>query len=382
MKLAFEVCKLIENIYGPGKVALHRPVFSDLETLYLAECIKSNFVSSVGKYVSDFENMFAEYCNSERAVACVNGTAALHSALVVNNVQAGSQVLSQALTFVATANAITYCGAEPIFIDVDLDTLGMSPSALRAWLDEYTEIGPDGAINKRSGKQISACVPMHTFGIPCRVKEILEICEEYGIPLIEDAAESLGSRIDGKHVGNFGVAGVFSFNGNKVITTGGGGMIVTNVTEIADRLKHLTTTAKQPHAYEYYHDEIGFNYRLPNLNAAVGVAQMKSLDRILDCKREVAAIYDHFFNDRDVRFIQPCEGTIANNWLNAIVLDNKFQRDEFLRITNSMGIMTRPIWNLLSELPMYQSCENDGLQNSKWLVDRVVNLPSSVPELV
>lgn len=381
MKLAFELCELVSEIYGPGAVALHRPVFSELETEYLADCIRSNFVSSVGQYVSDFEDIFAEYCQSEKAIACVNGTTALHAALVVNGVQSGSEVLTQAVSFVATANSIAYCGAEPIFIDVDLDTLGMSPNALRSWLDKYAEIGPTGVINKRSRKEISACVPMHTFGIPCRVQEILQICNEYNIPLIEDAAESLGSRTDGKHVGNFGTTGVFSFNGNKIITTGGGGMIVTSETEIALRLKHLTTTAKKSHPYEYYHDEIGFNYRLPNLNAAVGVAQMMVLDKILERKKDVAARYYKFFDERDVNLIRPSTGSISNNWLNAIVLNCRKERDEFLKITNDAGVMTRPIWALLSELPMYRSCQNDGLMNSKWLSDRVVNIPSSVPRL-
>ena len=371
----------VREVYGAGEIQLHRPVFSGNELLYLSECITSNFVSSVGSRVNEFEETVSNFVGSKKAIACVNGTSALHVALHSIGVKCETQVLTQALTFVATANAISYCGAEPVFIDVDSDTLGMSPEALRVWLQANTSIKNKKLINKNSGKEILACLPMHTFGFPCRIKEISEICYEYGIQLIEDAAESLGSYFNSKHTGTFGRAGIFSFNGNKIITTGGGGLVVTDDEELAVQIKHLTTTAKKPHAYDYFHDEVGFNYRMPNINAAIGVAQIEKLPDILKEKADVAKIYSKFFEQVSINFIRPLNKANANNWLNAIILNDQKERDSFLQVTNNNGILTRPIWNLLSELPMYKKCENDGLSNSRWLVERVVNIPSSVPNL-
>jgi len=373
--------RLLKQTYQEDNILLHRPVFSHREVNYLTECIKSNFVSSVGERVVEFENLIANYVGVRRAVACVNGTAALHVALKAVGVSLGSQVITQALTFVATSNAINYCGADPVFIDVDIDSLGMSPKALQAWLDDNVTVEAGQTINKHNGKIISCCLPMHTFGMPCRIKEIAEICMSFGIPLVEDTAESLGSRVENQHTGTFGVAAAFSFNGNKTITTGGGGMIVTNDIELADKLMHLTTTAKHPHTFEYFHDEVGYNYRLPNINAAMGVAQMEILDQILERKSKLAATYKHFFSEKGITFVEPINGSVSNNWLNAIILNNRAERDQFLQVTNDSGVMTRPIWNLMTDLPMYSMCQNDGLRNSRWLVDRVVNIPSSVPSI-
>lgn len=372
---------LVKSLYNSDIVPLHRPVFSHREVEYLTECISTNFVSSVGKQVINFENQVANFVGVKRGVACASGTAALHAALKGLGVSSNSQVITQALTFVATSNAISYCGAEHIFVDVDIDTLGMSPTALKSWLQENVIVEANKAINKYNGKIISCCLPMHTFGMPCRIKEIAEICLAFRVPLLEDTAESLGSRVGNQHTGTFGAAATFSFNGNKTITTGGGGMIVTNNIKLADKLKHLTTTAKKPHEFEYFHDEVGYNYRLPNINAALGVAQMEILDQILELKRELAETYKYFFSQKGIKIVEPIQGSISNNWLNAIVLDNRSDRDQFLKITNANGVMTRPIWNLMTDLPMYRMCENDGLKNSRWLVERVVNIPSSVPSL-
>lgn len=366
--------------FGAGFIPLHRPVFEANEKSYLANCILSNFVSSVGARVSELEGLVAEFTGCEVGVATVNGTAALHSALMLAGVQRGDEVISQALTFVATANAISYVGASPVFVDVDRDTLGMSPYALQSWLELTAEHREGYSINKITGARIAACVPMHTFGLPARIAELAQICDEYDIPLIEDTAESLGSYVGTRHTGSFGLAATYSFNGNKIITTGGGGMIVTNDMGFAAQAKHLTTTAKQPHPYEFYHDETGYNYRMPNLNAALGVAQMEVLPEMLKIKAEVAAGYRNFCAQHDIQYIDGIRGTTPNYWLNTILLNSTEERDALLKATNNAGVMTRPIWRLMTELPMYSRCLNDGLESSKWLVDRVVNLPSSVPE--
>lgn len=378
-QLSREVIKCARSIFGKGYVPLHRPVFDGNERCYLTECIDSNFVSSVGAKVEEFEMAVAEFTASQHAVATVNGTAALHTAVQLAGVKPGDEVISQALTFVATCNAISYVGASPIFVDVDRDTLGLSPTALSAFLEENVEMRQNMAINKKTGSKIAACIPMHTFGLPCRIEEIAAICNDWNITLIEDAAESLGSYVGGKHTGSFGLMSTLSFNGNKVITTGGGGMILTSDASLAKQAKHITTTAKVAHAYEFVHDDVGYNYRMPNLNAALGVAQMEQLPSFLDSKNIVAAQWESLCDEVGVQFVKPIEGTKANYWLNAIVLDGKNERDAFLKHTNDNGIMTRPIWTLMSKLPMFNHCQNDGLVNSLWLVDRVVNLPSSVP---
>ncbi|MBF0260781.1 MAG: LegC family aminotransferase [Magnetococcales bacterium] len=372
--------ELIRSIYGKDSIPLHRPIFDGNERQYLVECIDSNFVSSVGAKVTEFEQQIVRFTGAHFAIATVNGTAALHIALQLAGVGREDEVISQALTFIATCNALSYTGAHPVFVDVDRDTMGMSPEALNRFLAKHAE-KRDGAVwNKSSGRRIAACVPMHTFGFPCRIEEIHAICSEWAIPLVEDAAESLGSYVGGRHTGTFGLFGTLSFNGNKIITTGGGGMIITNDESQARRAKHITTTAKIPHPYEFVHDEIGYNYRLPNLNAALGCAQMERLPWMLEVKREIAERYRAFFSDHGVQMSEPRPGSTANNWLNAIILADKAERDAFLSYTNERGVMTRPIWRLMSRLEMFKHCQHDGLENSRWLEDRVVNIPSSVPE--
>jgi len=374
-----ETVMLARSIFGYDFVPLHRPVFEGNERQYLVDCIDSNFVSSVGEKVTEFEEKVAQFVGSKYAIATVNGTAALHVAIELAGVKPGDEVISQALTFIATCNAITYAGAKPLFVDVDIDTMGMSPSALESFLEDSAEKRVDGTFNKLSGKRISACVPMHTFGFPCRIAEIAAICSEWNIALIEDAAESLGSYIGSRHTGTFGSMGTLSFNGNKVITTGGGGMIITDNPDLAERAKHITTTSKVPHPYEFVHDEIGYNYRMPNLNAALGVAQMERLDEFLMIKNELASKWSVTFDSLKVMFCKAVEDSKANHWLNAIVLESREDRDKFLKFTNDHGVMTRPIWQLMSDLKMFKDCQTDGLVNSFWLQDRVVNIPSSVP---
>ena len=368
-----------QSIYGTGFIPLHRPVFEGNERQYLIDCIDSTFVSSVGAKVNEFQEKVAEFTGSKYAVATANGTAALHVGIKLAGVKPGDEVISQALTFIATCNAISYAGAKPLFIDVDLDTMGLSPAALRVFLEKTAEKRSGGTYNKFSGKRISACVPMHTFGFPCRIAEIAEICTHWGIALIEDAAESLGSYVGSRHIGTFALMATLSFNGNKVITTGGGGMIITDDAELAKRAKYITATAKVPHPYEFVHDEIGYNYRMPNLNAALGCAQMERLDDFLTVKGQLADQWDTFFNKSGVDFVRAIDDNKSNHWLNAIILDSREDRDEFLKLTNDNNVMTRPIWTLMSKLPMFKDCQTDGLENSLWLEDRVVNIPSSVP---
>ena len=357
---------------------LHEPVFFGNEKKYLNECIDSTFVSSVGKFVDQFEKMVAEYTGAKYAIATVNGTAALHIALKLLGTDENSEVITQPLTFVATCNAISYCNAKPIFIDVDKDTMGLSPEKLKQFLIGET-IQKDGiCYNKTTGRKITAVVPMHTFGHPCKIDEIAAICDKYNIALVEDAAESLGSYYKGQHTGTFGKLSAFSFNGNKTITTGGGGMIITDDEELAKQAKYLTTTAKVPHPYEYIHDEIGYNYRLPNLNAALGCAQMETLESILKSKRELAEQYIDFFVTQDIDFAKELSDTKVNYWLNAVVLKDKEQRDLFLKETNDSGVMTRPIWTLMNKLEMFKKCQCTDLSNALWLEERVVNIPSGV----
>lgn len=378
--LSRHMVEFARNIFGGDFIPLHRPVFEGNERLYLSDCIDSNFVSSVGPKVTEFESMVAEFSGAKHAVATVNGTAALHVAILLSGVRPGDEVISQALTFVATCNAISYAGAKPVFVDVDLDTMGLSPKALRNFLETNAEKRSYGTFNKASGNKISACVPMHTFGFPCRIAEIVEICAEWNIALIEDAAESLGSYVGSRHTGTFGSMATLSFNGNKVITTGGGGMIITDDTELASLAKHITTTAKVSHPYEFVHDGVGYNYRMPNLNAALGCAQMERLEEFLIIKSRLASQWDAFFCDKDIEFVRAVSGSSANHWLNAIILKSRYDRDEFLKITNDNNVMTRPIWTLMSKLPMFGHCQTDGLENSHWLEGRLVNIPSSVPD--
>lgn len=376
-----KIIQFIREVFDEKEnfIPLHAPYFGGNEKKYLNETIDSTFVSSVGAFVDLFEQKMCEYTGAKYAVACVNGTNALHIALLLSGVQPDDEILSQALTFIATANAISYIGAKPVFIDVDADTMGMSPTALSQFLENNAERKTDGfTYNKKTGKKISACVPMHTFGLPCRIDEIQNICTQWNIVVIEDAAESLGSYYKGKHTGTFGKLGVFSFNGNKTITCGGGGSIITNDDEIAKKAKHITTQAKVPHPWKFMHDEIGYNYRMPNLNAALACAQLEQLDEFILNKRQTAKQYQEFFEHSDVRFIAEIENSKANYWLNAVLFPNENERDLFLEQSNQEKVMTRPIWELMTSLPMFKNCENDGLKNSRYLAERIVNLPSSV----
>jgi perosamine synthetase len=366
--------------HSDGFIPLHIPVFSGNEKKYLTDCIDSGYVSSVGQYVNKFEEMFKDYMGAGFAVAAVNGTAALQVALRLVGVNRDDEVLTQALSFVGTANAVAYCGAKPVFLDVEKATLGMDPEKLAEFLKNTVTRKNDGhCYLKTTGKRVAACVPVHIFGHPCRIDAIKEVCDEFDIPVIEDAAESIGSLYKEKHTGRFGKIGIFSFNGNKTITTGGGGMLVTDDEALARRAKHITTTAKVPHAWEYVHDEIGFNYRMPNINAALGCAQMESLAGYLARKRELAGLYMEQFKRLPVTFVGEPAECRSNYWLNAVIFADRVQRDAFLKYSNENGVMTRPCWQLLNTLPMYRECEADNLETAQWLEDRIVNIPSSVP---
>lgn len=409
MDIFEETVKFIRKLYSEPKgfIPLHAPVFQGNEKKYLNECIDTTFVSSVGKFVDKFEEEIAKYTGANKAVSCVNGTNALHLALQLVGVERNTEVITQPLTFIATANAISYCGAKPVFLDVDMDTMGLSPQAIKSWLVQYVELREVTAkvrvndtdsqpqpqpYNRSTGRRISCCVPMHTFGHPCRIDEIIEICNDYNIPVVEDAAESLGSSYKGQHTGTFGKIGVLSFNGNKVITTGGGGMLLFNDEELAKRAKHLTTQAKVPHPWEFNHDAIGYNYRMPNINAALGLAQLELLPKLLQSKRKIAESYKKFFTEHNTKFVTICENSLcssvdfiseppyskSNCWLNCILLGNKEDRDAFLKFSNENGVMTRPAWSLTNELPMFANCQTDNLKNAKNIASRLVNFPSSV----
>lgn len=375
-----DVVNFIHELYGTeGVVPLHVPTFRGNEKQYLNECIDTTFVSSVGKFVDRFEEMMVEYTGTQKAVVCVNGTNALHMAMLLVGVKREDEVITQALTFIATCNAVSYIGAHPVFIDVDKDTMGLSPDAMEAWLKENAEIKGINCYNKRTGRRIKACVPMHTFGHPVHLDKLVEVCNRYHLELIEDAAESLGSFYKGKHTGTFGKIGAISFNGNKTITTGGGGMLLFQDESLGKYAKHLTTQAKVPHRWEFVHDHIGYNYRMPNINAALGCAQLEEIDQILANKRETAEKYNQFFSDKEnIRFFTEPEGSKSNYWLNAVLLNDKEEQLKFLEYTNDHAVMTRPIWELMNRLPMFKDCEADGLQNTVWFADRVVNIPSSV----
>jgi perosamine synthetase len=375
-----DVVSFVHELYGTeGMVPLHVPTFRGNEKKYLNECIDTTFVSSVGKFVDRFEEMIVEYTGTQKAVVCVNGTNALHMAMLLVGVEREDEVITQALTFIATCNAISYIGAHPLFIDVDNDTMGLSPDAMEAWLKENAEIKGESCYNRRTGRRIKACVPMHTFGHPVHLDKLVEVCNRYHIELVEDAAESLGSFYKGKHTGTFGKIGVISFNGNKTITTGGGGMLLFQDETLGNFAKHLTTQAKEPHRWEFVHDHIGYNYRMPNINAALGCAQLEEIDHILANKRETAEKYKQFFSDKEnIHFFTEPEGSTSNYWLNAVLLNDKEAQHQFLEYTNDHAVMTRPIWELMNRLPMFKDCETDGLQNTVWFADRVVNIPSSV----
>lgn len=382
-----QIIEKIKEMYSAyaaqGFVPLHAATFSGNEKKYLNECIDTTFVSSVGEFVNRFEREVADYTGAARAVVCVSGTNGLHMALMLVGVEREDEVITQPLTFIATANAISYCGAHPVFVDVDRETMGLSPSKMRAWLSEHAEVRDGQCYNRTTGRRIKACVPMHTFGHPVHLDELTVLCREWHIELVEDAAESIGSLYKGRHTGTFGRVGVLSFNGNKTITTGGGGMLLFNEEnlDLAERAKHLTTQAKVPHRWEFVHDAVGYNYRMPNINAALGCAQLESLPGYIESKRRVAVEYARYFADNrglGIEFFSEPAETRSNYWLNAVVLPDHEAQIEFLTQTNDGGVMTRPIWELMNRLPMFGACECGDLSNAEWFAERVVNLPSSV----
>jgi len=362
-------------------VALHEPYFGGNEWAYLKECIDTGWVSSVGKFVDQFETKLSEFTGARYAVATVNGTAALHTCLKLVDVTAGDEILVPALTFVATANAISYCGAIPHFVDSEERTLGLDPCKLADYLAEIADIRVDGCFNRRSGRRIKAVIPMHTFGHPVDLAPLAELCARYKLELIEDAAESLGSYYNGRHTGNWGMMSALSFNGNKIVTTGGGGAILTNDESLAKLAKHVTTTAKMPHRWEFNHDMIGYNYRLPNINAALGCAQLEQLPVFLEKKRTLAQRYKEAFKAvNGISFFTEPDFAVSNYWLNVLLLDedNAAERDALLEATNSQGVMTRPAWTLMHKLPMYSSCPRMDVSVAESLERRIVNIPSSV----
>lgn len=370
----------VRSLYGEdGFIPLHEPRFVGNEKDYVNECINSTFVSSVGKFVDKFEQMICDFTGSKYAVATMNGTSALHLALVLADVGENDEVLTQALTFVATANAISYTGAQPVFIDSSAENLGMCPENLENFLKNNTEMSSDGyCYNKTTKKRIKACVPMHTFGHPVFLDQIQIICEQYNIFLIEDAAESLGSFYKGVHTGTIAPIGILSFNGNKIITSGGGGMLLIQDEMIAKKAKHLSTTAKIPHKWVFDHNEIGYNYRLPNLNAALACAQMENLPKFINNKRETAALYKEFFKKTNFKFVDEPKYCQSNFWLNAIICRDRSERDHFLEVTNQKGVMTRPLWKLMNEIAPFKNCQKTNLKNAEYYYDRIVNIPSSV----
>ena len=379
-ELFARITEFIKSLYPTeNPVPLHAPRFSGNEKKYLVDCIDTTYVSYVGQYVSRFEDEVRRYTGAKYAVAVSSGTAALHVALLLAGVARGDEVLTQPLTFVATANAIAYCGAQPVFVDVEKSTLGLDPEKLSDFLINNSMLKPDGrCYNKTTGRRFAACVPMHTLGHPVRIDQIIEICRKHHIPVIEDAAEAMGSFYKGQHAGTFGDMGIVSFNGNKPVTTGGGGMIITNDEALAVKAKHLTTTAKKPHPREFVHDIVGYNYRMSNINAAVGCAQMECFAGVVDNKRATAQMYCRFFKDIGLPFIQEPANARSNYWLNAIVLKDRQEREQFLDYTMEKDIQTRPVWKLMTSLPMYSHCQCTTLETSQWLEDRLVNIPSSV----
>jgi len=375
-----DIVHAIKSVVGDGPLALHEPRFRGNEWIYLKECLDSTFVSSVGKFVDRFEDDLAAFTGARRAVAVVNGTAALHVSLLLAGVEAGDEVLLPAITFIATANAVAYCQATPHFVDSEEHTLGMDAHALRDYLSSTTEMRDYHCINRSTGRVIRAMVPMHAFGHPVDIEALLAVAHDFHLQLIEDAAESLGSTVGGRHTGTFGLMGTLSFNGNKTITTGGGGAILTNDIELGKRAKHLTTTAKVPHRWNFVHDEVGYNYRLPNLNAALGCAQLEQLPGFLADKRHLFDRYQSAFADvKGVRLVAEPAGCRSNYWLQTLLLDESLadQRDAVLIATNDAGLMTRPVWALMNRLSMYCNAPKAPLPIAESLARRLINIPSS-----
>ena len=375
-----KIIDFIKSLYPKeNPVPLHAPRFSGNEKKYLQDCIDTTYVSYIGQYVNQFEDAIRKYTGAKYAIAVSSGSAALYISLQLAKVAPDEEVVTQALTFVATANAIAHCGAQPIFVDVERSTLGLDPEKLENFLSKNTILKQDGCCyNKTTGKRIAACVPMHTFGHPVRINQIIEICRKYQIPVIEDTAEALGSFYKGQHVGTYGEIGILSFNGNKPVTTGGGGMIITNDKALVAKARHLTTTAKKPHPWEFIHDEVGYNYRMPNINAAVGCAQMECIDGTLENKRATAKMYNRFFQEIGIPFITEPIHARSNYWLNTIVLKDRQERDQFLAYSSANKIQARPVWSLMPHLPMYSNCQTTNIETSQWLEDRLVNIPSSI----
>ena len=374
-----KLINFVQELYQTKEfIPLHAPTFNGNEKKYVNNTLDSTFVSSVGKYVDQFEQQIEEYTGAAKAIATVNGTAALHTALYMAGVKSGDLVITQALTFVATCNALYHMGAEPVFVDISKVSLGLCPKALDSYLEDNAFINNDGFSQHKVTQQVfRAVVPMHTFGHPVELDELITVCVKWKIALVEDAAESLGSFYKGQHTGTFGSFSAVSFNGNKVITTGGGGMVLCKDFDEGMHTKHITTTAKVPHPYEFFHDEAGFNYRLPNLNAALGCAQMEVLPQFLVQKRELALNYKRFFKESDFTFVEEPEYAKSNYWLNAIICPNNNVRETFIRETNKHGVMTRPIWKLMNRLPMFEQSKHGPLTNSEWLESCLVNIPSS-----
>jgi aminotransferase in exopolysaccharide biosynthesis len=374
-----KLVKYVQEIYQTKEfIPLHAPTFTGNEKEYVNNTIESTFVSSVGKYVDQFEQQIEAFTGTAKAIATVNGTAALHTALYMAGVKANDLVITQALTFVATCNALYHMGAEPVFVDVSKISLGLCPKALDAYLEDNAIVNNEGLSQHKATQQIfRAVVPMHTFGHPVELDELIAVCRKWKIALVEDAAESLGSFYKGQHTGTFGDFSAISFNGNKVITTGGGGMVLCKSFDDGMHTKHVTTTAKVPHPYEFFHDEAGFNYRLPNLNAALGCAQMEVLPKFLQQKRELAQQYNNFFSGSEFTFITEPEYAQSNYWLNAIICPNSEIRETFIKETNAQGVMTRPIWKLMHSLPMFQNAKHGPLPISEWIESCLVNIPSS-----
>jgi perosamine synthetase len=375
-----EFSELVKNIYATKEyIPLHEPRFIGNEKEYVLNTIDTTFVSSVGAYVDKFETAIAKYTGVKYAIATVNGTAALHIALKLAGVKSDDEVVTQSLTFVATCNSIRYCGATPVFVDVDLKTLGLSAESLQSFLDEYCEIRDDGFCwNKISNRVVRACLPMHTFGMPAKLDAIKLVCDRYNIVLVEDAAESLGSTYNQQYTGTFGKLAAISFNGNKIITTGGGGMLLTNSENLARQAKHITTTAKINHKWAFEHNEIGFNYRLPNINAALGLAQLECLPSFVDKKRELANIYQDWGSKNGINFVTETGDSRSNYWLNAVITNNVTERNDFLEYTNKNLVMTRPAWTPMHNLSINSDCQTVKLENTEWLFNRIVNVPSSV----
>jgi aminotransferase in exopolysaccharide biosynthesis len=376
--------RFVREQYGrEGSIPLHAPVFPGRERDYLQDALASTFVSSIGAYVDRFETAVVAYAGARGAVATINGTAALHVGLLLAGVRPGDLVVTQPLTFVATCNAIMYCNAEPVFVDVERRTLGMSAAALNDWLSGQAILDDEGLCRTRSdGKIVRACVPMHTFGHPADLDGLVEVCKRWNVALVEDAAESLGSFYKGRHTGTFGIAGSLSFNGNKIITTGGGGMLLTDAA-LAERARHLTTTAKQRHPYESVHDEVGYNYRMPNLNAALGCAQLEWIERYVAAKRMLASRYEEFLRGSELCFVSEPADTRSNYWLNAVICEDPAHRKALLEHANERGVLMRPVWALMNHLDPFAHCRKGDLSTAEWLEARVVNLPSSpIPELL